>query len=360
MKPLPYNLQSLAFEVGFPLVGLVPSRDAEGFPRFCEWLDQNYHGSMSYLQTRRDAYRNPDSILEGCKTVIMLGMPYQPHPETWPSKQSGKRPQPPTPECRIGSYSMGSIDYHLFLREQLNDLIAQLRPVAPSSRWRGVVDTAPLLERDFARLAGLGWIGKNTLLLNRQWGSYFFLAAILTDWEWPVSETTVVSDHCGSCTACLDACPTQAFPKAYVLDATKCISYLTIEHRGSIEPELREKMGNWLFGCDICQIVCPWNRRRDGEVLEVFFPSSMEQKTSLEHWLTLDEDEFRRSYKNTPFSRPKLRGMQRNAIIAAANSERYDLLPLIEALCQSVEGVVAETAQWAVQRLKRTSAKELS
>ena len=163
-------------------------------------------------------------------------------------------------ECRLGSYASGKSDYHDLLRVRLNKLAAILASIYPDSINRGVVDTAPLMERDFAQLAGLGWIGKNTLLLNRTEGSYFFLAALLTSIEF-TADQSFEADHCGSCTACLDACPTKAFEAPRVLNATRCISYLTIEYRGVIEAELSDKMQNWIFGCDACQIVCPWNRK---------------------------------------------------------------------------------------------------
>jgi epoxyqueuosine reductase len=218
-----------------------------------------------------------------------------------------------------------------------------------------VVDTAPLLERDYARLAGLGWIGKNTLLLNREWGSYFFLAALLTDLELPSDEPSV-TDHCGSCTACLDICPTDAFVEPHVLNASRCISYLTIEHRGSIDPSLRPSMGNWIFGCDLCQIVCPWNRKRIDDYLPEFKPTGVEEKHSLRHWLSLDEEKFRKLYRKTPFWRTKLRGMQRNALIAAGNMVRTDLLELIDLHTNSEDPEVSEAAIWARQQITDRSA----
>jgi epoxyqueuosine reductase len=346
------KLKSLCHDAGFPMFGIVKATDAPGFERFCQWLDQGYHATMMYLPGRKEAYRHPTGVLEGCQTVIMLGLPYESHPDTTPSKRHPETTRHTNRQsARIGHYASGQEDYHNVIRRKLNQIIAQIEPSVPPSRWRGVVDTAPLLERDFAQLAGLGWVGKNTLVMNRTWGSYFFLAALLTDLQLD-SEPDTATDHCGSCTACLDACPTDAFPQAYVLDASRCISYLTIEHRGSIEPELRPLMGDWIFGCDVCQTVCPWNRKRLDDVLGVFRSHAHEEKTSLEHWLTIDESEFRDRYRHTPFLRTKLPGMQRNAMIAAANQKRMDLLPKIEPFQSSENTVLAETASWAVKCLK--------
>lgn len=368
------QIDALASREGFPLIGFAEARDNDRFDLFSDWLDRGYHGEMSYLKDRQEAYRHPKHVLEGCQSVIMLAMPYAPNPRTIAPKGGGNSPQKTTQnsvpnasesittpslsaterrEAFLGNYAVGDVDYHDFIRQKLNTIIQEISPSEPSANWRGVVDTAPLMERDYARLAGLGWIGKNTLLLNREWGSYFFLAALLTDLKLPPTES-LKTDHCGNCTACLDACPTQAFVAPHVMDASRCISYLSIEFRGSIPEHLRPKMENWIFGCDVCQIVCPWNRKRKSGTLPVLEPENLEQKQSLRHWLTLDEDEFRQLYKKKPFWRTKLRGMQRNALIAAANNSRYDLLPLIELHCQSPNEVVSETARWAFELLKHT------
>lgn len=351
-------IQSVCLEHGFPLFGIVRAVEAPRYQRFLEWLERGHNGSMAYLENRKAAYSHPSGVLEGCQSLIMLGMPYDSHPETLPNKSMRMQDDsgasisssPDKPESHIGHYSVGARDYHDIIRERLNTICSILKD-RMSGSYRGVVDTAPLLEREFAELAGLGWVGKNTLLLNREWGSYFFLAAILTDVE---LETTnhVESDHCGSCTACLDACPTGAFPEPRVLDATRCISYLTIEHRGESEESVRSQMGDWIFGCDVCQIVCPWNRKRPNAGMPWFEPENLEIKTRLEHWLGLDEPTFRQLYRKTPFFRTKLTGMQRNAIVAAANNHRVDLLETIESFCSHEDAVLRSTAEWAVKCLK--------
>jgi epoxyqueuosine reductase len=222
----------------------------------------------------------------------------------------------------------------------------------PGVTARGVVDTAPLLEREFAQLAGLGWVGKNTMLLNRQQGSWFFLAALLLDCvlQYDAPRET---DHCGSCTACLDACPTQAFPRPYVLDATRCISYLTIELRGPVPEPLRGSLGDWLFGCDVCQEVCPWNGKLARSTTAI--PSHPFQMTTLQdlHELfTLDDDAFRRRFRRTALWRPRRRGLLRNAAIVLGNqADPASCDTLVRAL-QDHEPLVRSAAAWALGRLR--------
>ena len=241
-------LKNRAAELGFALAGVAPAVAPPGADRLGEWLARGYAGDMQYIADRRDAYAHPRHVLEGVRSIIVLALPYR-----------TAEPAPAHPgQGRVARYAWGEVDYHDAIRDSLHQLADYLRELVPGAATRGVVDTAPLLEREFAQLAGLGWVGKNTLLLNRQLGSYFFLAALLTDAPLDC-DAPHAADHCGTCTACLDACPTHAFPQPYVLDATRCISYLTIEHRGPIPADLRPGIGDWLFGCDICQEVCPWN-----------------------------------------------------------------------------------------------------
>jgi epoxyqueuosine reductase len=350
------QLRSQASALGFSLFGVAPAQNAPSFDRLQEWIQRGFAGSMSYIPKRVAAYQHPNSVLEGCKSVVMLAVPYASHPLTKPRKSSegvsseNEALLSQQPTCKIGTYATGQVDYHDWIRDKLNQLAGQMERMFPGSLNRGVVDTAPLLERDFANLAGVGWIGKNTLLLNRTEGSYFFLAALLTSVELPKNDP-FEADHCGSCTACLEACPTQAFVGPRILDASKCISYLTIEHRGAIPEELSEKMSDWIFGCDVCQIVCPWNRKRNVELQREFEPSDMGTKSSIEHWLTLDEAMFRRLYRHTPFYRTKLHGMQRNALIAAANTNRSDLRDLIAVFAAGNDEVLRSTSLWCLSKL---------
>lgn len=350
------NLRSHAAKLGFAQVGVASAQASPGFDKLTEWIERGYAGTMSYIPKRHEAYRHPDFVLDGCKSIVMLAMPYQANAQTKrpkhcePTLLSSDSKTKSQSGCQIGSYASGQADYHDLIHERLDELIGCMRAMFPQSTNRGVVDTAPLMERDFAQLAGLGWIGKNTLLLNRQLGSYFFLSALLTDVELPVSDS-METGHCGTCTACLDACPTSAFVEPHVMDASRCISYLTIEHREVVATELSRQMQDWLFGCDACQTVCPWNRKPEPIVLNELKHFDMATKTSLEHWLELDESTFRRLYRKTPFWRTKLVGMQRNALIVAANTGRYDLRETIERFLQDGNEVLVETSRWCLTRL---------
>lgn len=362
------DLKNQANQHGFRWIESIDVIDAPGFERFRTWIQRGYHGSMSYLADRQSAYENPKSILEQAKTIIMLAMPYTP--------ATSLRKQPSLNEAdsdvkdnrvdsvssgrgRVAAYATGDQDYHDVIHSRLRALKKWLAARVPGSNIRGVVDTAPILERDFAAAAGLGWIGKNTLLLRKDAGSYFFLAALLTDITFEESKhakTYVISsDHCGTCTACLDACPTQAFVEPRVLDATRCISYLTIEHRGNIEESLREKMGSWVLGCDVCQQVCPWNRMAVTETLEELCSKPSMQAIDLIEILQMSEDEFRAKYRSTPLWRPKLRGMQRNAMIALANQKIVSAIAWIKPFQNSEDSILSETATWAIARISKAT-----
>ncbi|MFM9063153.1 MAG: tRNA epoxyqueuosine(34) reductase QueG [Pirellula sp.] len=349
------QIEMFAKEQGFQSVGFVQADDADRFPEFCEWLEHGYNASMDYLTRRMDAYRNPKGVLEDCQTLILLTLPYPSHPWTDSVKKQGrKRFVSSDLSPTIGSYAMPTEDYHGWIRRKLKPLTRELRRMFPDCHSRVVVDTAPLLERHFASKAGLGWIGKNTMLLNRDIGSYFFLCAVLTqakliDSEQP--ERLDSTSHCGTCRACLDACPTQAFVEPYVLDANRCISYWTIEHRGEIPESMRSQLGPWLFGCDMCQIVCPWNQKMAQTAVQDMAHESIDRKSDCLHWLCLDQDSFEKLYKDTPFARTGLLGMQRNAIIVAANMRVFKALPTIKHFATLANHPLEQTARWALAQL---------
>src|SRR5262245_54350600 len=236
------ELKRRAAELGFALCGVCPAVTPPGAARLDWWLAAGYAGQMRYLSDRREAYSDTNRVLDGVRSIIMLAMNYRAAEPIAPEAGQG----------RVSRYAWGEADYHDLIHARLEQFANCLRDRAPEAGVRGVVDTAPLLERDFAQLAGLGWIGKNTLLLNRNEGSWFFLAALLTDIElaYDVPHET---DHCGTCRACLDACPTDAFPQPYVLDASRCISYLTIELRDAVPSQSRSGIGDVLFCCDYGQ-----------------------------------------------------------------------------------------------------------
>jgi epoxyqueuosine reductase len=292
---------------------------------------------MHYLADRREAYADPTSVLEGARSIVMLAMNYL----------TAEPAVPGAGEGRISRYAWGDADYHDLIPDRLNQLAEYLRQLVPSARVRGVVDTAPLLEREFAQLAGLGWIGKHTLLINRQQGSWFFLAALLTDIELAY-DAAHETDHCGTCRACLDACPTNAFPQPYVLDASRCISYLTIELREAVPLALRSATGDWLFGCDVCQDVCPWNSRAPQGREAGFAPRADSNPVDLVGLFNLDDAEFRQRFRSTPLWRAKRRGLLRNAAIVLGNRPTPQAVPaLIRGLGDS-EPLIRGACAWAL------------
>jgi epoxyqueuosine reductase len=344
MAALEARLKEQARRLGFELVGIAPAGPADGFASLREWLDRGYAGEMAYLHRHREARRHPSSVLREVRSVVMVGMNYLP-PE----------PAEPAHAAKVARYARGA-DYHGVLRRRLDGLLDWVRSEVPACRGRGVVDTAPLLERDFARRAGLGWIGKNTMLLNRRLGSYFFLGALLLDLELR-PDAPHTSSHCGTCTACLDACPTGAFPEPGRLDARRCISYLTIELRGPIAEELRPGVGDWLFGCDVCQEVCPWNRKAPPATEPALAPRPDLVAVDPAELLTMSEEEFRWRFRGTALTRPRRRGLLRNAAIVLGNRGDPEALPALHAALSDPEPTVREAAAWAIEHIRQTAAE---
>jgi epoxyqueuosine reductase len=369
-----------AIALGFDLCGVVR---AEKFPELDlgkEWLARGYAGEMKYLADERRA--DPQSVMPGIRSVIVCALNYN---SSQPRSIDVSNQQEAEPRGWISRYAWGQ-DYHEVLQQKLQSLANSLpeRFTEPHES-RIYADTGPLHERVFARHAGLGWIGKNTLLLNSKLGSWFFLGVILTTLDIPPSLGPAQPpplDLCGSCTKCIDACPTDALVEPYVMDARLCISYLTIEHRSSIPENLRELMGLHVFGCDICQDVCPWNRRAPVTQSEEFqsrtFPRptqahSTEMPTSIAspdeeeslflphlEWLAaLDEVQFRDVFRGSPIRRTKWRGLLRNACIALGNSapargsaHHARICTLLTRLSASPEPLIVESAQWALSRIQ--------
>jgi epoxyqueuosine reductase len=340
---LTQHLKSAARELGFALSGVAPAVEPAGASRLAEWLSRGYAGQMHYLAARQDAYAHPRHVLDGVRSILMLGLAYR-----------TADPAPLAPgQGRISRYAWGESDYHDLVHERLQRLIASLKSRVPTALARGVVDTAPLLEREFAQLAGLGWIGKHTLLINKPAGSYFFLAALLTDQEL-ASDEPFAADHCGTCRACLDACPTQAFPEPYVLDASRCISYLTIELRDSIPAELRPGIGDWLFGCDVCQDVCPWNAKPDPRASAApaeLQPTFDSNPVDLAGLFDFDDEAFRRRFRQTPLWRAKRRGILRNAAIVLGNQRAPSAIQALTKGLNDAEPLVREACRWALDRI---------
>ncbi len=328
-----------AKRLGFDLAGVCAAVAAPGLGRFHEWICAGFAGEMSYLLDRAEAYEHPRHVLSEVRSILMLAVNYRTADAREPSPGEGK----------ISRYAWGSRDYHELIRDKLHRLADSLRRLVPECHARCVIDTAPLLERDYAQLAGLGWIGKNTLLLNQQFGSLFFLAAILTDVEL-VADEPHQANYCGTCRACLDACPTDAFVDAYVLDARKCISYATIEQRRLPTADLRAGQGDWLFGCDVCQDVCPWNGRVPIATEPAFEPTDATNPIDLMALLLLDDEAFRRRFRKTPLWRPKRRGILRSAAIVLGNQRCFAATAVLIGGLRDPDDQIQAACAWALEQ----------
>jgi epoxyqueuosine reductase len=355
MASIEERLKAEAAARGFALAGIAAATSADTYHLYERWLARGFAGEMHYLHSQGEARKHPHSIHETARSVLMLGMEYGArNAERGTRNEDNDGSAVPSSEfrvprsARVAAYAQGP-DYHRYIWDRINDLSAWLERET-GCRTEAVADTAPLLERDFARRAGLGWVGKNTMLIHPRRGSFFFLAAILTDLELK-PDAPFATSHCGTCTACLDACPTRAFPEPFVLNATQCISYLTVELRTPIPLELREPMGNWLYGCDVCQDVCPWNRKPRGEVA---FPHAAElEALDPVELLGLDAEAFRARFRRTSLWRNKRAGLLRNAAIVLGNVGDARALPALERACADEEPLVREAAAWALERVRQ-------
>ena len=337
------GLQQEAHRLGFSRLGITSAEPPPRQDRFAQWLDQGFAGVMeNWLRRHLPLRSSPESLLPGTQSVIMLATDYE--AKTVASREGLNH-------GKIARYAVGR-DYHDVLRSRLNHLGRWLEHAIPGCKTRGVVDSAPLAEREFAARAGLGWFGKNTMLIDQGAGSYFFLSGLLATVALPTHQPIEV-DHCGSCAACLDICPTDALPEPRVLDATRCISALTIEDRGPVEGGLRSHFGNWIFGCDLCQEVCPWNRHAPGTEDPELQAIENEEMPSLIELLRLDQAAFRKKFHDSPILRAKRVGLLRSAAIALGNhpSASGDVPAGLASLCgvlQDKEPVIRGAAAWAL------------
>jgi len=373
MKQLSEVAKRAAQEAGFELCGVTSLRGSD-FPEleyFPSWIEAGYAGEMDYLKTRDEQGKLKRASLQSAvpwaRSVIVCGINYntaQPYStEVVHNKTRGW----------IARYAWSAEDYHDSLLRKLRQVETRIRSEVESAgaaeiTTRCYVDTGPLVERVYAKYAGLGWIGKNTCILNQQWGSWIFLGVILTsvelDFDLPAPDFPVpdlpVKDRCGSCTRCIEACPTGALVEPYKLDATRCISYLTIEKRGSIPEELRSGMGNHIFGCDICQDVCPWNggttnhspKAPATEAAE-FQPRPGLVNPPLEQIASMSREDFQKAFRGSPIKRAKYSGLRRNAVVAMGNSGQNCFLPQLRKLAEDPDPDVAQHAQWAIQQIQK-------
>ncbi len=344
LNELAGNIELWAKELGFQQASIIIPDLTEELKLMQEWLAKGYHGEMQYLANNLDLRRDPLNIVPGSCRIISLRMNYQP-PGTEAIKILRNKDK-----AYIARYTLGR-DYHKTVRKRLVVLAKRIEQECHSLGYRAFVDSAPIMERAIAEQAGLGWSGKHTLIINRKAGSYFFLAELFIDLPLPTTANKV-SNHCGKCTACLDICPTQAFVSASVLDARRCISYLTIESKTAIPLELRPKIGNRIFGCDDCQLVCPWNKFAKFSEEDDFKPRHHLDDISLLELFDWDEQTFLKKTEGSAIRRTGFQGWQRNIAVALGNSNGG--LMVEQALSQKLTGsspLVSEHIQWALEHL---------
>ena len=304
-------VKAQATALGFQFCGIAKADFLEQeAPRLEQWLKQGFQGKMKYLENHFDARLDPRKLVPGSKSVVSLIYNYFPENKI----ESGDG-------LKIARYAYGN-DYHTVIRKKLNELISSLQEQLGEFTGRGFVDSAPVMERQWAQKSGLGWLGKNGLLLNQSMGSFFFLAELIVDLD--LVPDAPVRDHCGTCTACIDACPTQAIVQPGVVDSNRCISYLTIELRESIPDEFSGRMDGWIFGCDVCQEVCPWNRFSKKNQEQEFQPKGEWPEFTNREWQEITEEIFKRNFSESAVSRTGFEGLKRNIRMASSPEKKKE------------------------------------
>jgi epoxyqueuosine reductase len=349
LRELPQAIKSKAVEAGFDLCGIAPVHDFPELSRFPEWIAEGRAGEMKYLESRDESGQlrraSLKSTLPWARSVVVCAVNYNTaHPYSAEVSNRGRG--------WISRYAWSREDYHDSVLRRLREVEAKLKEISPTEiETRSYVDTGPIVERVYARYAGIGWQGKNTCIINQKIGSWLFLGVIVTSLE--LAPDLPAPDRCGTCTRCIDACPTHAFVGPHQLDSNKCIAYLTIEKRGPIPEEFREAIGHHVFGCDICQDVCPWNRKAPATDKPEFQPREGLVNPALAWLAEISEEEFCEKFRGSPIKRTKRAGLRRSALIAIGNSGDRSLLPIAERTCDDSDLVISEAAQWAKARLDR-------
>ena len=347
-------IRQCALKLGFDDCRFTSAAPPASAPFFVQWLDKNRQGSMNYLRRNAPQRIDPQKVLPGAKSIILLAVSYGTNPPAATRSTPAPETISPSLASRDGAVARYAryIDYHTVMGQRMAALtrfVDRLGDGAVRSAW--FVDTGPILERDLAQRGGLGFVGKHTGLISRRFGNWILLGEILTSLELEPDPPEI--NHCGSCVRCLEACPTQAITAPFQLDARRCISYLTIENKGPIPAELRPAIGTRIFGCDDCLAVCPWNRfSREGRLLPRWARPDLHTPNLLE-LLTLDDIRFRQTYGGTPLARAKRRGLLRNICVALGNRGDPAALPALERATADPEPLIAEHARWAVDEIQR-------
>jgi len=338
-------LKRWSLEFGFQQCGITDTNLDQHGQHLRHWLGKNYHGKMAYMARHGDKRATPEALVPNTLRVIALRMNY------WPQDAAEAEQNLANPESAfISRYTLGR-DYHKLVRKRLKRLAQRLQQYVAGSHYRVFTDSAPVMERALAEKAGLGWIGKNTMLINSEAGSYFFLGEIFTDIPLPIDQPSS-GQHCGTCTKCLELCPTQAFAGAHVLDARRCISYLTIELKGSIPPDLRPLMGNRIFGCDDCQMVCPWNKFTEPTQEQDFSPRHQLDQQLLINLFSWSQQEFLTKTEGAAIRRAGYESWLRNIAVALGNGPATkEALNALNYRANSDSAIVREHIQWAINRL---------
>lgn len=348
LHDLAENIRVWARELGFQQVGISDVDPGEHEDRFIQWLDNKYQGNMDYMGKHGSKRYHPDELVDDTSRVLSLRMDYLPEDSRMMEVLKDKN------KGYISRYTLGR-DYHKLIRKRLNLLTKKINEAMVGYHFRAFVDSAPVLERAFAQKGGLGWFGKSSMIINRQAGTYFFLGEIFTDIPLPI-DPPYEKDHCGQCTACLDMCPTNAFVSPYVLDARRCISYLTIELKGSIPEDLRPLMGNRIFGCDDCQLVCPWNRFSKPSTESDFAPRQQFSTPDLLELFSWDEEAFLKLTEGSAIRRAGHESWLRNIAIALGNApSSIEITEALKGKLHDPSDIVKEHVQWALdQHHKKT------
>ncbi len=351
------RIKEKALELGFDLVGIAPAVQFSEADFYRQWIEKGYAGEMEYLTRNVKKREDCRLLFPPAQSVIVCGMSYHAliadpadiERQERPPRFSKTLKVSPASQGKISKYALGE-DYHVVLKKRLYALLEFIRQEVNSLVEAKVcVDTVPILEKMYGKYAGLGWIGKNSCLINQRYGSWFFLGELLINLD--LEYDTPVPDRCGTCTRCVNACPTRAFAAPRILDARKCISYLTIEYKGIIPTNLRPAIGNNVFGCDCCQEVCPWNQKAEVAAHSKFLPRAPLLRPDLEWLLMLSPESFKRFFKNNPVKRAKLPGLLRNTVTAIGNSGNPNFIPLLNNVSGSADITMLPHIKWAITQL---------